>query len=238
VNLKKRKDLPGICLMALLVAAEPAMAENRPTNPPLPNMLAFPTTLQDTRFQAPLTRAALSGPSAPTQTQPLEPGVPPDYLSPDMLSAAGRFLKELPSIASTMSRLRCTGFQLHSAHHQFPMLGERCHLQMNCYLKGVKGSGIQMRIPVPDQFCPTPKAGMNFLGGTSIFSSPFATFTHYGTPISSFSLLSPHQTMWEKFSVLPKPDSYPKYRLTNIDPKHPPRVPLNPKSTAPKSKFP
>jgi len=80
----------------------------------------------------------------------------PDYLSPDILIGAARVLPKIPGLVATAASLRCTSVQLHPAHHSFPLLGRMCHLQLNCYFKGVKGSGFQVRVPVPESLCPTP----------------------------------------------------------------------------------
>jgi len=143
-------------------------------------------------------------------------------------------VKELPVLASSVSMLRCTGVELHAAHHQFPLPGERCHLQLNCYLRGVKGSGFQIRIPVSDQFRPSPKGVMNFFGGTNNFSAPMNTFT--GKGISPFTLMSSYPTVWEKFSLVSKPDDPPKYRLVDKDRVRSMSVPAPPKLPTPKSK--
>lgn len=46
------------------------------------------------------------------------------------------------------SRIRCR-LAYHGPHHTFPGIGRRCHIQLTCWLKGIKGSGWSIRIPVP-----------------------------------------------------------------------------------------
>ena len=38
---------------------------------------------------------------------------------------------------------------VHPAHHNFPVLGPQPHVQITIWLKGVPGSGINIRIPIP-----------------------------------------------------------------------------------------
>jgi len=52
--------------------------------------------------------------------------------------------------------LRCK-VALHGPHHSFPGLGKKCHIQVTCWVKGSKGSGVNLRIPVPDFMCPKKK---------------------------------------------------------------------------------
>jgi len=43
---------------------------------------------------------------------------------------------------------------IHGAHHPFPFIGKRCHIQVTCWIKGASGSGVNLRIPIP---CPKGK---------------------------------------------------------------------------------
>lgn len=51
-------------------------------------------------------------------------------------------------------KIRCKGPSFDGPHHRFRWLGGKkyCHVQLNCYLKGVKGSGASIRIPIPCRF--------------------------------------------------------------------------------------
>jgi RHS repeat-associated protein len=58
-----------------------------------------------------------------------------------------------PSQLSKLKCLRCK-VAIHSDHHTFPFVGKKCHLQITCWAKGVKGFSVNVRIPLPDRFCP------------------------------------------------------------------------------------
>ncbi|GIX50444.1 MAG: hypothetical protein KatS3mg132_638 [Limisphaera sp.] len=52
--------------------------------------------------------------------------------------------------------IRCR-VRLHEAHHRFPVVGRRCHVHVNCWIRGVKGSGlpaIRIAIPCPPHLRP------------------------------------------------------------------------------------
>lgn len=53
--------------------------------------------------------------------------------------------------------IRCR-IAIHDAHHQFgwPFNRKMCHVQLNCWTKGVRGSGFALRFPYP---CSWPGAG-------------------------------------------------------------------------------
>jgi len=51
-------------------------------------------------------------------------------------------------MARTCANIRCKAPEVHDAHHTFG--GKKmCHLQLNCWIKGVGGSGFVIRIPYP-----------------------------------------------------------------------------------------
>ena len=52
-----------------------------------------------------------------------------------------------------LQNVRCK-VALHGPYHPFPGLGKKCHIQVTCWFKGQKGSGVNVRIPVPDCACP------------------------------------------------------------------------------------
>ncbi len=85
-----------------------------------------------------------------------EPGVYSDYFAADVAVAAAKAVGLVPEVLGTLATVRCTKIQLHAAHHPFPLLGRMCHLQVNCYLKGIKISHFSIRVPVPDALCPKP----------------------------------------------------------------------------------
>jgi RHS repeat-associated protein len=57
----------------------------------------------------------------------------------------------------------CCKFGWHGAHHDFPGLGKKCHLQINCWIEGVDNSGVVVRVPIEDSLCP-PK----IIGGEKV----------------------------------------------------------------------
>jgi RHS repeat-associated protein len=71
----------------------------------------------------------------------------------DAVGTGAMFVECASSQVSKLKCLRCK-VAIHSDHHTFPFLGKKCHLQITCWAKGLKGSGINIRIPVPDRFCP------------------------------------------------------------------------------------
>lgn len=216
MNAKRLIILFGACILSPFLRVDTVAAQSPRAYPPLRRMRTFPTSLRDAKIQPPLALSAFPSSMASFQTLPQPSVARPDYLSPDMLFAAGRLLKELPSFTSTISRLRCTGIELHSAHHRFLLFGERCHLQMNCYLKGIKGSGFQMRLPLPDRFCPSPRTGMKSSGSRSDFSSPSSTLASSARRTSSLSLSFSRASVWDRFSVLPRSIYASKYRLIDF----------------------
>ncbi|MCX7723301.1 MAG: RHS repeat-associated core domain-containing protein [Verrucomicrobiae bacterium] len=52
--------------------------------------------------------------------------------------------------------LRCK-VEIHHAHHPFPVIGKKCHLRVTCWIKGQKGPGVNLRIPLPEFLCPGKK---------------------------------------------------------------------------------
>ena len=67
--------------------------------------------------------------------------------------ALGKRLETLLSKCGKCKNFRCK-VNIHPAHHTFPGLGKKCHIQVTCWIKGTKGSGVNVRIPVPDALCP------------------------------------------------------------------------------------
>lgn len=67
--------------------------------------------------------------------------------------AAAMVSKRLANCLGKCKNVRCK-VALHGAHHSFPGLGRKCHVQVTCWIKGQKGSGVNLRIPVPDSLCP------------------------------------------------------------------------------------
>jgi hypothetical protein len=65
-------------------------------------------------------------------------------------------LKRAAPHLAKCKNLRCK-VALHGPHHSFPGLGKKCHIQATCWIKGSKGSGVNLRIPVPDFMCPKKK---------------------------------------------------------------------------------
>jgi hypothetical protein len=153
-------------------------------------------------------------------------------MSPEMLWVAVRALKQLPAITATLPGVRCKGIELHSAHHRFTLWGKRCHLQMNCYLAGVKGSGFAMRIPLPDKFCPAPKTSVKSSLRKSGLPAPSGKLTSEPRAMSSFTLVAPRPSGWDKPRLLPTL-SQPKYRLVSDDLKRPPRPQVTATTTKP-----
>jgi len=49
--------------------------------------------------------------------------------------------------------IRCT-VRWHTAHHSFGRLGKKCHIELQCWIKGVKAPPRKIQIPIPDQVCP------------------------------------------------------------------------------------
>ena len=70
------------------------------------------------------------------------------------LAALGeRLAARLGKCLGKCKNVRCR-VMFHPAHHPFPIIGKQCHVQVTCWLKGVKGSDVSLRIPVP---CPKGK---------------------------------------------------------------------------------
>lgn len=65
-------------------------------------------------------------------------------------------LKRAAPQLAKCKNLRCK-VALHGPHHTFPVIGKACHIQATCWVKGSKGSGVNLRIPVPDFMCPGNK---------------------------------------------------------------------------------
>jgi RHS repeat-associated protein len=65
-------------------------------------------------------------------------------------------LKRAAPHLAKCKKLRCK-VALHGPDHTFPRLGKKCHIQATCWIKGSKGSGVNLRIPVPDFMCPKKK---------------------------------------------------------------------------------
>ena len=53
----------------------------------------------------------------------------------------------------TCKNLRCK-VAVHPNHHTFPVIGKKSHVPITCWVKGVKGSSMNIRIPIPDRFYP------------------------------------------------------------------------------------
>jgi hypothetical protein len=45
--------------------------------------------------------------------------------------------------------IRCKKPEIHGPHHKFFWGKRHCHIQMTCWIKGKKGSGMNVRIPIP-----------------------------------------------------------------------------------------
>jgi hypothetical protein len=57
---------------------------------------------------------------------------------------------KLPGTWSKCKNIRCkVGY--HPSPHPFPVIGGKPHIQITCWVKGVKGSDINIRIPLPKQ---------------------------------------------------------------------------------------
>jgi hypothetical protein len=54
----------------------------------------------------------------------------------------------LPCATNFIKRIRVKP-AIHPAHHTFPLVGRRRHIQLTVYLKGIKGTQINIRIPLP-----------------------------------------------------------------------------------------
>jgi hypothetical protein len=64
--------------------------------------------------------------------------------------------KKLEKCFDKCKNVRCK-VALHGPHHSFPGVGKKCHIQITCWAKGQKGSGVNLRVPVPDCMCPKKK---------------------------------------------------------------------------------
>jgi RHS repeat-associated protein len=52
-------------------------------------------------------------------------------------------------VINECKKIRCKPVRIDPPHHKFPLIGKRCHAQLNCWRQGVKGSGFTVRVPVP-----------------------------------------------------------------------------------------
>jgi len=66
---------------------------------------------------------------------------------------AGKLITSLVKrAAQECKKIQCK-IAFHGKHHKFPWGKEHCHIQINCFRKGVKGSGfLAIRIPMPCMF--------------------------------------------------------------------------------------
>jgi hypothetical protein len=95
-----------------------------------------------------------TGKSYPDYDPPLENVYPEVLIFGGMAAArsAGSAAAEAAAAVRQMARkcanIRCKAPEVHDAHHHFA--GKKmCHLQLNCWIKGVKGSRFEIRIPYP-----------------------------------------------------------------------------------------
>ena len=63
-------------------------------------------------------------------------------------AAADAALAAIRNIYNKCKNIQCKPPEVHDAHHTF-MGKKMCHLQLNCWIKGMSGSGFVVRIPYP-----------------------------------------------------------------------------------------
>ena len=107
---------------------------------------SLPTTLVDPsgEFWAPAVRAAARfGPKAARGAW-----AGARWVGGKAKSAAKWTGSKVKSGWDKVKRIRIKPPEYHRTPHPFPIIGPRSHLQCTIYLKGIKGSGINIRIPL------------------------------------------------------------------------------------------
>jgi hypothetical protein len=238
---KKLKALSGACLIALSIVAGRARAEDPPAHRPLPNIRAFPTTLHDGRFQAPLDRSALSTPSTQVESSPTLPRSPTasDALHVKMCER----VSNIPGgkLADGVGR----------THHWLIVqdrFGNTIHAAGMGNNQGIPGAGGQSSpdcplartfirnhvgeiprtcraFPAIDPLCVISKTPYNqyagrwlpYLNDCNTFAR--STLNACQMPnLSSAPLLNAQtSTVWDRFGLLSKPEATSTYRLVGVD---------------------
>jgi RHS repeat-associated protein len=80
------------------------------------------------------------------------------------LAAARAAKAAIEKAYQTCKKVRCK-IAIHGPHHQFgwPFNSKMCHVQLNCWMKGQKGSKFVLRFPYSCDFWGAPAAGAGWL---------------------------------------------------------------------------
>jgi len=81
---------------------------------------------------------------------------PSDDSSPLGLAATLGGGGGLAGLIKRCKNIRCKDPEVHDSHHTFKVVGRQCHLQLNCYIKGLKRSGRAIRVPYPCDWAAPP----------------------------------------------------------------------------------